>query len=449
MSYSYITYAQARSQLAAMLGDPTNVYWADAELGLYIQEALRTYGCSALYWRERGSFSTSASTAFYALQTQLPTQIGFTVTDQDLVKLIQYHLLEPATGNSWTGTTQFNLSEVTNALQRRRNQFLVETGMVLSHSTQVLAPPPLGRFTLADTIIDLRRLAFQTIGSTSWTTLWAQDEWSMGAFTAMGWVQNSGTPQVFSIVVSPPLTVQLEPPPIANGTLDLVTQNSGADLDPTTGVILGIPDDFAWVIKFGALADLLGMDGQARDPARSKYCLDRWQEGIALAKLYPSIMQLEINDVVAYTTSLQELDTANPTWQQTMGQPNVGALAGYNLLALGSDGTSSTAGIPDGAYGISADVVRKAPVPTLDGDFLQIGREELDTILRYAEHLAAFKMEGAEFAMTMPHYQGLIRGAALVNSRLRANAQNFNVLTNRAQLEQSRRPRTLEPVGAP
>lgn len=440
MAYANVTFAQAKAQLALMLGDPTNVFWTDAELGVYITEALRTWGAASMYWKERGTFATVASTPFYALQTQLPTQLGYTVTDQNIVAAIQYQLLEPSTGNSWPGTDQFTLATVTNAIQRRRNQFLVETGAVLTHGTQIIAPLALGRFALDDTVIDVRRAAFQAVLSTDWTTLWRADEWAIGANFAMTWVQNPGTPAVYSVSVTPPVTIQIAPAPTAAGTLDLLTVEVGAALDPTAGVVLGIPDDFSWVVKWGALADLLGADGQARDPQRAEYCQKRWEDGIALARIYTSIMQLQVNDVAVYTCSLQELDAGNPTWQQTEGSPTVGALAGLNMLAL-SD-------VPDGVYGISADVVRKAPVPAADGDFLQVGQEELDAILRYAEHVAAFKMAGDEFLGTIPQYEGLMKAAMVSNERLRANARNFNVLTDRAKVEESRRPRRLQEVGA-
>ncbi len=372
-----------------MLDDTGNVYWKNAELGIYIVEALRTWASMSLYWRDRGTFATVASTPFYALQTQFPALLGYTVTDTELVTAIQYQLLEPATGISWTGTDMFTLSDLTLAIQRRRNQFLVDTGAVLTEAQSSIAPTTLGRFPLADTVIDVRRAAFQQIGGSTWNTLWREDEWAMGAFSAMTWPQNPGNPTNYSVFASPPLTLQLFPPPQALGTLDLVTVNAGADLNPISGVPLGIPDDFAWVVKFGALADLLGMDGQARDPSRAAYCEARWAEGIELAKIYTSLVQLQVNDVPVYLCSLQELDAGSYAWQSSSGQPNVGALAGLNLLALAGDG-SGGAGVPDGVYGISADLVRKAPVPTADSDLIQIGREELDAILRYAEHLAAF-----------------------------------------------------------
>jgi len=444
VAYANTTLGQAKTQLAQLLGDETNVFWTANELGVYITEALRTWGAMSLYWKERGTFSTTANQPFYLLQTQLPTQLAYTVTDQDLVESIQYSLLEPPTGNSWTGTDQFSLLDLTNAIQRRRNKFLVETGAVLSHSNPVITPQVAGRYPIADTIIDVRRVGFQDSTSSTWNTLWREDEWAFGAASAMTWANNAGAPQAYSVAVTPPVTLQIYPPPNNSGTLDLITVDDGAALNPSVGVILGVPDDFAWVVKWGALADLLGADGQARDPERSKYCEARWEEGLELARIYTSIAQLQVNGIPVYVCSLQELDSGNYNWRNAMGQPNLGAMAGQNLLVLAGNGQSGF-GLPDGVYGISADVVRKAPIPTADGDFLQVGQEELDSILRYAEHIAAFKMAAYEFTSTFPQYKGFMKAASLVNERLLANAKNFAVLTDRTKLEDSRRPRRQQP----
>lgn len=49
---------------------------------------------------------------------------------------------------------------------------------------------------------------------------------------------------------------------------------------------------------------------------------------------------------------------------------------------------------------------------------MQIGREDYDAILDYAQHLAAFKQGGMEFAMTIPLLNNFIRHCKLYNSKL-------------------------------
>ena len=421
MAYGYITFAQAKSQLAALLQDPGNVFWTDTELGVYIREALRTWGAFSYYWKERGVFATSAGTAFYDLPTEIPALRAYTVTDGDLVHAIEYHLLEPPSV-PWSGTDQFSLDAVTAALQRRRNQFLVETGCRVDQFTANVAPVQIGRTVLDDDVIDIRRAAW--FDGDLYYRLDREDEWSIAGYNP-SWPQDDQTPYAYSVSVAPPLTIQLAPPPINAGMLDLQAVRTQADLDPAIGVSMNMPDDYCWAVKWGALADLLGSDGQARDPQRAMYCEQRWREGINLARIGSSIMQAYINDSPVALVSQGELDEYSPNWQNTGGQPSMAAMGGLNLLTL--------ADVPDAPYGVTVDVVRNSVVPADDGDFIQIGREELEAILAYAQHLAAFKMGGAEFEMTMPHYARLVQLAALKNERLLANAKDFDALMDKGQ----------------
>ena len=91
MAYTYITFAQAKAQLAAKLHDSSMVYFVDAELEYYITEALRTWQCLTAYWRERASLVTISGTAFYDIPTNCSIR-SYNVLDQDIVSQIQNHL---------------------------------------------------------------------------------------------------------------------------------------------------------------------------------------------------------------------------------------------------------------------------------------------------------------------------------------------------------------------
>ena len=96
------------------------------------------------------------------------------------------------------------------------------------------------------------------------------------------------------------------------------------------------------------------------------------------------------------------------------------------------------------------DVIRNTPVPVLDADFLQIGREQLDSILDYAEHLAAFKMAGAEFAATVRQSNNFLLAAMQYNWRLAA-AATYAVPTRdqvRRELYDRKRTRPATALGA-
>ena len=83
-------------------------------------------------------------------------------------------------------------------------------------------------------------------------------------------------------------------------------------------------------------------------------------------------------------------------------------------------------------------VVENAPVPSADGDQIQLSRDGVDAILAYAQHIASFKMGGANFALTMPLYeqfeaycrtknsQYAALGMSRVQMLMEGNRQDFN-----------------------
>lgn len=390
---------------------------------------MRTFGVLSAFWKQRGSVPITSGTTFYSLPSLFsPTGvIDFTVTDHDLIKQIQYALLEDATSQTtWNGTSQFTLSDVINAIQRRRNQFLSDTGIVLTHSTQAASPPPISRETLTDTIIDIRRCAWLGASPFSYyKTMWREDEQSM-TYSDLQWENTSGTPNSYSVMAPPPLQLQVNPPPIASGTFDLVTVNSGANLtEGGAATILGIPDDLTPAIKWGALADLLGIDGQARD-SRANFCETRYQQFVQLARMLPLVVHAELNGVATIPTTLDDLDMGIADWQNMVGSPSYLALSGWSLAALCS--------VPDsGTYSLTLDVVAKAPIPAADGVYVQIGREQIDMLLDYAEHLALFKVGGAEFAVTDRQSSNFLLQSITYNQRLAASARYVIVAKEQSQ----------------
>jgi hypothetical protein len=109
-------------------------------------------------------------------------------------------------------------------------------------------------------------------------------------------------------------------------------------------------------------------------------------------------------------------------------------IAGRNLIC--------PAPIADaGPYAITLDVVRNAPIPAVDGDYVQIGREEVEAIIDYAQHLAEFKQGSYELQASAEGWNGLVKMAALKNSRLAASTKLMNEMLGRATEEEVKRPR--------
>lgn len=434
MPYTYITWAQLKTQLAARLSVTLSAssYWTDTELGLILAEAMRTYGVITGYWKERGTFATAANTAFYDICSLLDNGaltlskiLSFTITDRDLIKELQFALMEKATSQSvWPGTEMFTLDDLTQAIQRRRDQLLVETGTVLTNSQVNVPSVPISRVPLVDTTIDVRWASWLDVGGV-YSRLQRTDEFALNAFRR-GWSLNQATPESYSVAVTPPVSLQLAPTPQNVGSMDMLTVQSGAALTPSSAAtLLGIPDDLVWVLKWGALADLLGRAGISQDLGRAKYCEMRWRQGVEIARMQSPVVQAEINGVPLQVGSLPDIEKFRvPYWRNTSGTPASIGVAGYNMVAL--------ADVPDGIYSVTMDVARKAPIPVLDADYVQIGREELDAVLDYSEHVASFKQGNSNTLETMPLMNNFYRMSSIHNQRMRANAAFYDALGDRA-----------------
>lgn len=440
-TYTATTFGQAKAALAARLDDPLNVHWADAELGLYIREALTEWQAMAGYWRDRGTATLAVGVPFYDLTTDLydsggNLMLAMTVKDSDLVPLIEYHLIEPPT-IPWTGSTQFTLAEVTEALEGARDNFLSETGSVITHSVAAVPPTPIGRFPVDDHVVDVRRVAWLPTlpgPNLAHVPLWVTDEFAAEALDP-NWDLTPDAPEAYSVLGTPPLQVQLVPPPIDNGRCDLLTVNSGATLDPTVGVLLGVPNNFVWAIKWGALAELLSQDGEPRDDFRAGYCRQRYEEACEVARRMPVVLTAALNGAPVLPQTVADLDGYRPDWAGSAGAPDAVGLAGQNLIAVAPP--------PDNAlpYSFRADVVRNAVVPAADGDFLQVGREWLDDLLNEAQHLALFKSGGQEFADTLPLHQSFLRACGTVNDKLQALSFYLSAIGQQSTGEERARPR--------
>ena len=440
MPYTVPTLAQARTELASRLNDTGMVRWISAELDIYIQEAIRTFAAWTSHFREQVSFSTVVGDAFYDLPTVISTLRQQTVTNHDLVTAIQYHLLEPATPALWSGTDQFTLAQVSAAIERRRDLFLQETGAVLTRSETVSTPPASGRVALAEAVLTVRRAAWRPTGTQLLLNLLRDDEWGATHYTR-GWIASTDPPGAYSVSVTPPLTLQLIPPTTLEGTLDLVAVQKGATLATATAASLGIPNDWAWVVKWGALADLLQGDGLALDPQRAGYCEIRWQQGIMAAKAASVVLAGQIAGASSQIGPLSDADAYSPLWQLVPGTPESLLVAGQTLLAVWPP-----PGAVGGPWTITLDVVRNAPIPTAGGDILQIGGDVYDTILDYAQHLAVLKDGPGALQLSMPLLERVLKVVGVQLELQQASQPARAPILGQTRQDERTKPRELETV---
>lgn len=417
--YTQTTQTQALAALSERLEDLANTYWSLAELRLYLAEAVRTWQAYTGWYRSRITLPVPGGVNWYDIGT-------YSVTDADTIGVLLYHLLETQlAAGAWTGTGQFDLAVIQAALRNRVDRYLSDTGVVSTRIVQDAGTITNGRVLLTPSIIDVRRVSWVAGGSSR--LLWRDSEWGLNAHLR-GWLGAPGPPKVYSVAATPPVSLQLAPPPGTSGTLDLVAVKAGPALTLAPS-ILGIPDDLAWGVKWGVLADLLSRDGQAKDPARAVYCEQRYREAVELAALYPSIAQTIINGVPVFTGSVFDLDAYSSGWENlAAGVPVAAGLVGRNLLAF--------APAPVNGVSVILDLIVDIPVPAADSDYLQVPPDVIAVVLDYAQHLASFKMGGNEFVVTDQQRTNLLYEAAKYNSRLRqTNFYNSTVRNTSGRLQ--------------
>jgi hypothetical protein len=112
--------------------------------------------------------------------------------------------------------------------------------------------------------------------------------------------------------------------------------DSGGVLSTLAATLLTVPDDWAWVVKWGALADVLGQESNAKDAVRAEYCARRYQEGLGLLSTAGAVLSLRLNNLPLSVDAVRNGDDFNPLWQvAASGSPASAYAAGLNLLAFG------------------------------------------------------------------------------------------------------------------
>jgi hypothetical protein len=440
--YAYQTFAQAKQQLANRLYDPSKVFWTDTELGLYLTEALRTWNAHTAYWRDEFIFPTVSGTTWYDMtdQTAMPNTLRpYTVTDEDLYVLMQYHLLEPPNGATvpWAGSAQFTLADFTAAVQRRRDELLSTCSITTTRRT---TPAVAGRITLSDRVIDVRRMAYlpNSLFSQSNSIVWPEDTWGEDSFQVGHLQLPAGVPETYLLSTQPPLNFDTNRPPAYAGDYELLTIDAGPDLVAGTPQTLLTPDDWTPILKWGALADLLSRESNSRDALRAAYCEQRYRMGLKLLMSAPALLAARVANVPLQIDSVRSADLYQTDWEaQTASRPLNVFHSGLNLIALSP--------VPDaGPYSATLQVVRNAPIPANDGAFIQVGRDDLDVVIDLAQHLAAFKQGGAEFTATIPLFLRFLQQASIYSGKLDEIAEYTRTL-----LELSRREIDTNPVMTP
>lgn len=406
-TYTHTTFAQAKTRLASLLGDPTMTFYGDAELGRYIVEALHWWGLVAQYWRDSARLTLNQGQAFYDIRDVTlgdgSDAQGFSVTDRELINDALYQMMEPPITNwalGYVGSEMFDLEEIADVLSKSRDDILRQTGCVVEERTYDVAGGQ-DRLELDEDTIHIVRASVEELGDDETgdkLPMWPIDYWQAQAQVDTAGTFSPGRPKAYVTTYTPTLAVDLYPPARTQCKVRLYVVRSGAALAPrVSATTLGVPDDVAWIVKYRMMDDLVGGDGLARAPGLSDYCRRRWQEGVEALAQYQSLMWSTLEGKRMTISSLGQLDAQRPTWENDEGTVKSLHMLSWNLFAAYKQTESEVV--------VELEVVKRAPVPVVDGDFIQVGLEQMQAIYDYSQHVAMVKCQGPELAATMSLYE--------------------------------------------
>lgn len=439
-TYTQTTFLSARNRLASLLGDPSKVFWTDDELKTYIWEALHWWGLNAMYWKESGVVTVTAGDAFYDVRsiTNIDGDLlaDTDVTDRQLINEMNYQLIEPQITNwagGWQGSEMFDLDEISDILGKSRDDVLRTSGAIAVQRTYTVNPG-VARVDLLDSTVHILRCSIEEVQSTGQPLpLWAMDYYQAQGYTDTAGVYPTGRPKAFMTNYTPTLALDLFPDPQVDATLRVYTIQSDAVLDPTTvEQFMGLPNDACWIAKYRALSDLLSGDGLARAPQMSQYCEKRYQDGLTAMETYQSLLWATLDGKRMTISPLSLLDSQRANWQSTTGRPKSIHQLNWNLYAVYP--------VPDDDYDLEIEIVRKAPLPVADGDYIQVGREQMQAIYDYAQHVACFKMQGEEFEATFPLLESATQAAMEHQTAQAGSSINYYLQLRQAQNDRLMRP---------
>lgn len=428
-TYSWLTNTEALAALSGRLYG--SAFWTPAELQVWLNEALRTWNALTEQWNQDFVFASGAS--WNNLGTLAGSPRLRTVTDTQIYTAMQYHLLEPPTGaGTWTGTNQFNLAGLQFALQKRRDEMIQATSCNLTNFS-VASTPGSQRFLLPDTTLEPQRMRFIPVPAFGPPITMTREDTQAFQWFDPEYLQSDELPQSWAVSAEPPLSFDVDHAPNLPGSFDVIALKSGPVFAPPAATLLGVPDDWSWLAKWGALADLLGRESEATDVERAAYCLKRFTDGLQIMRGSNWLLQANLNGVVCDTPSLFEQDASYGNTAEWQGNPDIFPV----LVNAGMDFVYAA----PSPQSVNVKLVGNQPIPTTGADFIQVSRDVFDVVLSYAQRLASFKMGGAEFSATKGLEDDFYRAALATNKRLALIGIYDDVLHTQGQREQELVPR--------
>jgi hypothetical protein len=147
-------------------------------------------------------------------------------------------------------------------------------------------------------------------------------------------------------------------------------------------------------------------------------------------------LRVKYNSDALNLSSLNALDARFPNWRSTAGTPYLWAPVSLTTVVIyPNDGVGGTA--------ITVDAYSPAPILVAAGDFINIGSEELSTLLGYALHVLSQSLGVAALKSTQPQYIQFMKAAAVRNEYF-ANSSFYRKLIGLDRMRFSDAARTAD-----
>ena len=192
--------------------------------------------------------------------------------------------METPNNGASMATELWSIDEVINILNDKVNRFVSEVKHTLSIGSMAtsVGVATYDLNTIDTAMVDIFRVAWLTTFGISYE-LQRSDQFPEDMLNTE-WYTTPATPLTYTVANIPNMQIDIMPPPITAGSLNVIYSSIGSALS-NTGVTVPIIDDLTPYIKWGVLADMFNKDGPAHDAQRAAYCEVRFNEGIAMAKM--------------------------------------------------------------------------------------------------------------------------------------------------------------------
>ena len=166
-SYAWLNLTNAISQLGQRLNiaPSTTTFWTIDELTIHIQQALRQF--NSLCWMWRKDFQFNSPNLWNSLGSLTGSPRLRTLYDTYAYTDMENLLLEPPSGQTWSGTVQFQITDLSQALQRRRDEMIQITNCNQVLSTGMPLTPNTIRTLLPDNTIDVPRVRYMALDAST------------------------------------------------------------------------------------------------------------------------------------------------------------------------------------------------------------------------------------------------------------------------------------------